>query len=151
MSLSENVCERLVKSAFGSSTARSVVVIGSRHYLNPTPQSSVDRSFDTVAEFGGCEAHTVIITDALDGLAPDRLASALATLRNRLVPRIVFLPLADAFSVTGKILTGLGFVLNGELGGRQIWGYELSSDNIAREWNNAENWANPQNFDSGRW
>ncbi len=151
MTNSENVCQFIVKTAFGSAGTRSVVLIGSRNDLTPTPATSIDRSFDTIAEFGGCQAHTVIVSDALDNQKPDRVASALASLRNRLIPRIVYLPLIDTVPTTETYLKGLGFVLSGQLATRQIWSYELSSDNLAREWNNTDNWANPQNFDAGRW
>ncbi len=48
-------------------------------------------------------------------------------------------------------LLELGFVLDSEISNKNIYSYNLKTYNTKRGWNNAEGWANPENFEKFRW
>jgi len=45
----------------------------------------------------------------------------------------------------------LGFAFDSEISFKRIYSYNLKTYNKKRGWNNAEGWANPENFEKFRW
>lgn len=79
--------------------------------------------------------------------------SDVGTIKNLLSQKIIiFTPFDDGRNIDSS-MTRLGFVLeiNDAKNNLKCFSYNLKTYNSKRSWNNAEGWANPENFDKFRW
>lgn len=93
-----------------------------------------------------------LIHDALEHIDAGKAVQVLARLRDQVCREVVLeLEHSDATPGAGDLLA-LGFErLEPRPGAATLYRYDVDSYNPAREWNTAEDWANPENFDRYRW
>ncbi|WP_416399128.1 DUF6231 family protein [Allohahella sp. A8] len=97
----------------------------------------------------------LVVSDYLESMEAEAAIQLLAGYRNALIVSvIVFVDLA-ASPLTAKDFVALGFhhcaSFEHEAHALHAFEYNINSYNFRRLWNNAENWANPENFGRYWW
>ena len=81
--------------------------------------------------------------------ASSRHTALLSRLRDVYCRKVVLLNAAEDWSTNE--LRALGFQPQSVAGFERVFFYDPDLDKPPRDWNNASNWANPENFDKYRW
>lgn len=90
------------------------------------------------------------VFDQLAHMKQSDAVELLARLRDGYCDRVIVVESASPLSITE--MRALGYVrLEKVDGGAPVYLYDPAIDNQEREWNNARDWANPENFDRYRW
>jgi hypothetical protein len=91
-----------------------------------------------------------IVFDQIEHMPPHAATHLLAQLRDRYADRVIVVDGNEVFAI-GDYLA-LGFEsLEEHAFAERAFVYDPDSPSRRREWNNARNWANPENFDKFRW
>ena len=133
-------------------SAQSVILIGAGTAPTELPSAIVIADLATANEIpGDLKAEIGIVDHASRRSDKPTATQLLARLRDVHCERIYVLA-AEAILSRNDLLA-IGFVpvdvANGLPAGTYV--HDPALANPPREWNNADNWANPQNFDKRRW
>lgn len=94
-------------------------------------------------------ADVALLTDDIPDNAKPAFIHDLARLRDLHSRALILLSRNER--LTENELRGLGFISRGESGIGTVLVYDPDESNPPREWNNADHWANPENFSRFRW
>lgn len=96
----------------------------------------------------------VVVYDCMEQLPMESASMLLGRLRNLISPNIlVITPRNSLWQLTDFIAMGFKGITSPHLeqAGYKGYYYDISSYNHKRTWNNAQFWANPENFNKFRW
>ncbi|MEM9404105.1 MAG: DUF6231 family protein [Pseudomonadota bacterium] len=99
---------------------------------------------DDLADLGSLGL--VVVTDQIEHMSPDEARHLLARLRDRHAGYLIVHDPNRVFPTVDYL--ALGFEVD-KLPACYV--FDASASSRQREWNNAENWANPENFNRFRW
>ena len=88
----------------------------------------------------------VVVTNQIEHMAPDAARHLLARLRDRHAELLIVHDPEKVFRTTDYL--ALGFEVDEE---PDCYVYDATAASRQRDWNNARDWANPENFDKFRW
>lgn len=143
--------------AFGWQPGRDGCLVVSRRQMPPLPAEIGPSDLKWLGAVGGVRdlegvprCPYALVFDQLPHMDSESAAQLLARLRDCLAERVMvadeqaILPAADMLSL-GYIRREPG------LPGVSLYVYDPDACNPGREWNNADRWANPENFTRYRW
>lgn len=97
-------------------------------------------------------ADLAVVIDQIESMPRDEAAYLLCRLRDVLCRRVLLVVRDEDERWPGAELLALGFLeLKRTAGDRRFYLFDPALFNEPRDWNNASNWANPENFDRYRW
>lgn len=94
-----------------------------------------------------------LVSETLERLSPDQGRLLLGQLRNAGARRIA-VTVDNTSPWRFEHFIGLGFKRLMNSGGQppqSVYAYDIANYNHKRQWNNADNWANPERWDKSRW
>jgi hypothetical protein len=123
----------------------SVLVVGGTLPGNPVPGASVTRvgaceAPESLEAAGRFDAAVLLADEAMDAAATELI---LGRLKNVHAPRVA--------AVVGQPDPARLRALAFEPVGGSLWVHDIDRYNPRREWNSADDWAHPENFDKYRW
>lgn len=120
----------------------------------PDPESGLDIEWLTDVSShqdldGFLRTSLAVVFDQLEHMTADGARHLLAQLRDRYADRVI---VVDAMKVfTAGDFLALGFERAEDETVGRAFVYDPDSTSRQREWNNADHWANPENFNKYRW
>lgn len=146
-------CKHILNS---DETARILIVSDRGHALIEAIADGRDRisqvrSPDELPGIVGSERFALAIVTAEEppATASHALTQLLAALRDRYAQRVLALDEAETMVLTDYLALGFERLPDADLSGLYLFDPDAASRQ--REWNNARDWANPENFDRFRW
>ncbi len=123
---------------------QSLLITGDVELLDESEKVTVACPLETVMDLSSAEK-----ADLGVAVNPEpRHRHAIARLRDMHCRRVLLLLGPSTWSTND--LLAMGFIPLGEATGQLAFLHDLDLINQPREWNNASNWANPENFDRDR-
>ncbi len=144
-------CAEILRTCFEIAAPASVAVLGNLRPLLPCHNDSIIRQGDEPDQLKLDGVTALIITDALDSMTDEQVTKTLAALRNKLLPNIAWMCPTGRASGIETTLLSIGFSAAGEFSARVLFRYAIADADTLRDWNNADNWARPENFRKHRW
>lgn len=151
----EQIFDRL--RAFGWQAGRDECLVVSRQ-AKPSLPAEIRPSeliwLDAIGAVGDLDGvrrcSYALVFDQLPHMARENAVQLLARLRDCLAERVLVADEQDVF--TPAEMLSLGYIRQEPgLAGRNLYAYDPDVCNPGREWNNADHWANPENFSRYRW
>lgn len=88
----------------------------------------------------------IVVTDQIEHMTPDEARHLLARLRDRHSGLVIVHDPTPVFAVSDYL--ALGFEIDEQ---KDCYVFDAAAESRQRDWNNARDWANPENFDKFRW
>ncbi len=88
----------------------------------------------------------IVVTNQIEHMTPDAARHLLARLRDRHSGLVIVHDPAPVFPVSDYL--ALGFEIDKQ---KDCYVFDAAAVSRQRDWNNARDWANPENFDKFRW
>ncbi len=88
----------------------------------------------------------IVVTDQIEHMTSDEARHLLARLRDRHSGLVIVHDPVPVFAVSDYL--ALGFESDEQ---KDCYVFDAAAESRQRDWNNARDWANPENFDKYRW